>query len=131
MTLSLGPAAEEAKASLFALVLGYQVPRINHYLKRLYDTFAADKGPKLPPHLNQAKLSETWLQKLHSVRSRTWVDDNGNEFKIPILSSTEVDTESEATIISDSLRNINDEVGAIFDKIDRLCHLNVANDAAA
>lgn len=108
MTLSLGPAAEEAKASLFSLLLDYQRPRIHHYLKKLQDAFAADKGPKLPPDSNQAKLSETSLQKLYSVRSCTWVDDNGNEFKIPINSSTGVNAESEAAVTGDSLRNIND-----------------------
>src|SRR5579871_2368268 len=131
MTLSLGPAAEEAKASLFTLVLNYQRPRINHYLKILQNAFAVDKGPKLSPHFNQAMLSETWLRKLHSARSRMWVDDNGNEFKIPINSLTGADAESAAAMTGDSLRNINDEVGTIFDKINKLCHLNVANDAAA
>ncbi|KAI1635874.1 hypothetical protein F4809DRAFT_612245 [Biscogniauxia mediterranea] len=126
-----GPAAEHAKASLFTLVLDYQQPRISYYLKKLQEAFEVEKEPKLPQHSSKATLSETSLRELRNVRRRTWVDDNGNVFEIPVNSSTGAVAESETVVSGDSLRNINEEVSAIFDKIDKLCKLNVANDAAA
>jgi hypothetical protein len=131
MTSSIGLSAEGAKASLFDLVLYYQQPRITHYLKKLHNAFTASKAFKTPARSNKANLSENWLRELHSAKNRSWVDDNGNEFKIPVSSSTGVDAESETAMTGGSWENVNDEVGMIFDKVDKLCQLNLVDDAAA
>jgi OTT_1508-like deaminase len=114
---------------MFVLVLDYQRPRIIHYLKMLQDAFAADKGPKRPLHHKEVMLSETWLQKRPRAGVRTWVDDHGNEFKIPIRSSAEVGVESEAAVTNDSFKDINDEVGTIFGYIHVLGGSGIATRA--
>ncbi|KAF1948947.1 hypothetical protein CC80DRAFT_485288 [Byssothecium circinans] len=126
-----GPAAEEAKASLFTLVLYYQQPRITYYLKKLQNAFTDSKVSKTPPHSNKANLSENWLRELDSIKYHSWVDDNGNKFKIPVGSSTRVDAESETAMTGGSWENINDEVGDIFDKVEKLSQFNLVDDAAA
>lgn len=120
ITLSIGPAAEEAKASLFTLVINYQRRRIIYYLKKLQEAFVIDR-PKPLLQTNDVKLSEAWVQNQSKAKERIWVDDHGTEYRIPIGSSTAFNTESEAARSGDSLKDINVEVSTILDTAQRLC----------
>lgn len=57
-------------------------------------------------------------------------DDQGEAFQIPIGSFTGADAESEAAVTGDSSRNVHDEVGALFHKIEMIRHSDMVNDTA-
>jgi hypothetical protein len=116
---------------LFALVLHYQQPRIKHYLKKLQKAFTISRDSEHPAHSNRAKLSADSLRELPTVKNLSWIDDKGNDFKIPASSSTtKVNAESETAMTGGSWEIIHAEVSVMFDKVNELCQLNQIGDAA-
>ena len=130
LTLSSGAAAEKSKASLYDLILEYQRPRIDYYLKQLRDASSAKQESKAPLHARKATLSDLWLRQIPHARSRTWTDDLGNEFKIINDSLDRADAASEAAASGDSLENIKHDIDGILDKVNFLCEAKSADSTA-
>lgn len=115
---------------MFSLVVTYQQPRIDYYLKQLQDAFADGHVQELPNQDDNVKLTEAWLQKVPRMNWLRWIDDGGNEFDIRLGSRLEGETQSQAAITGSSLENLNEEIEALFNNIHRLCPLGSLSSTA-
>jgi hypothetical protein len=115
---------------MFDLVLKYQQPRISYYVEKLRHAFRFEEPAKRLDLDKRPVLSDDWLQRLPNVRSRTWIDDSGNEFKFLVRSSNDADDNSKVALSAQSLKNVEDKVSSILCVVDKLSTLDIgmAND---
>ncbi|KAG9236236.1 hypothetical protein BJ875DRAFT_457146 [Amylocarpus encephaloides] len=115
-----GAAAEKDKVYILDMILNYQRPRIAYYLNKLRKALRFEEPTICTTHDKRPRLSDEWLQKLLVLRTRSWIDDNENEFQFSGASLNEAENISRATLSAQSLKNINDEVDSIFKLIDQV-----------
>ncbi|MAD85003.1 MAG: hypothetical protein CL912_18750 [Deltaproteobacteria bacterium] len=110
---------------MFDLILEYQYPRITYYLDKLRRALApeATTTPKTQEKRLEVALTEEWLQKLSIDHTRSWIDDNANEFQFSHVSDGEADEISRAALSAQSLEKVDEEVDKIFKLVDQICSL--------
>lgn len=74
------------------------------------------------------RLSNEWLQRLPVLHTRSWIDDNENEFQFSGASLDEAENISRAALSAQSLKNISEEVDSIFKLIDQVSSLDENED---
>ena len=74
------------------------------------------------------RLSDEWLRKLPVLHTRSWIDDNENEFQFSGASLDEAENISRAALSAQSLKNINDEVDSILKLVDQVSSLDEDKD---
>lgn len=110
------------------MILKYQRPRITYYLNKLRKALRFEEPTTRTTQDKQPRLSDEWLQRLPVRHTRSWIDDDENEFKFPGASLDEAENMSRAALSAQSLKNISDEVDSIFKLIDQISALDKNKD---
>ena len=105
------------------MILQYQRPRITFYLSKLRRALRPEKPITCTTQDKKPRLSNKWLQRLPVLHTRSWIDDNDNEFRFPCALLGEADNISGAALTAQSLKNINYEVDNIFKLVDQVTSL--------
>ena len=110
------------------MILKYQRPRIAYYLKKLKKLLRFGEPTTRTTQNKRPRLSDEWLQKLPVLHTRSWIDDNENEFQFSGASLNEAENISRAALSVQSLKDINDEVDSIFKLVDLVSSLDENED---
>jgi hypothetical protein len=110
------------------MILKYQRPRITYYLNKLRKALRFEEPTTCTAQDKRPRLSDEWLQKLPVLHTRSWIDDNKNEFQFSGASLDEAENISRAALSAQSLKNINDEVDSIFKLVDPVSSLDENED---
>jgi hypothetical protein len=110
------------------MILKYQRPRITYYLNRLRKALRFEKPTTCTIQDKRPRLSDEWLQRLPVLHTRSWIDDNENEFQFSVASLDGAENISRAALSAQSLKNIKDEVDSIFKLVDQVCSLDESGD---
>ncbi|KAL9632463.1 MAG: hypothetical protein Q9164_005307 [Protoblastenia rupestris] len=123
-----GVAAEKDKVYMLDMILKYQRPRITYYLNKLRKALRFEEPTTCTTQDKRPRLSDEWLQRLPVLHTRSWIDDNENEFQFSGPSLDEAEIISRAALSAQSLKNINDEVDSIFQLVDQVSSLGENED---
>ncbi|KAF1993802.1 hypothetical protein P154DRAFT_384427, partial [Amniculicola lignicola CBS 123094] len=123
-----GVGTEEDKIHMLDMILKYQRPRITYYLNKLRQALRFEKPTTRIPQATRPRLCDACLQKLPVLRTRSWIDDSGNEFQFPIASLDEGENVSRAALSAQSVKNIKDDVDSIFKQVGQVSSLNKNED---
>ena len=110
------------------MILKYQRPRITYYLNKLRKALRFEEPTTCTTQDKRPRLSDEWLQRLPALHTRSWIDDNENEFQFSGASLGEAENISTAALSAQSLKNINDEVDSIFQLVDQVSSLGENED---
>ena len=110
------------------MILKYQRPRITYYLNKLRKALRFEEPTTCTTQDKRPRLSDEWLQRLPVLHTRSWIDDNENEFQFSGASLDEAENISRAALSAQSLKNINDEVDSIFKLVDQVSSLDENED---
>lgn len=110
------------------MILKYQRPRITYYLNKLKEALRFEKRATGTTQDQRPKLSDEWLQRLPLLHTRSWIDDNGNEFQFLVAPLVEAENVSRAASSAQSLENIKDEVNSLFKLLDQVSSLDENGD---
>jgi hypothetical protein len=102
------------------LILKYQQPRITYYVNKLRNAFKFADATTCATQDQRPRLSEEWVQKLPALHTRSWIDDNENEFQFSGEFLNEADNISRAALSAQSLKEINRETDIVFELLDQI-----------
>ncbi|EPE30438.1 HIT/MYND zinc finger-like protein [Glarea lozoyensis ATCC 20868] len=123
-----GTAAGNDRIYMLDIILSYQHPRVTYYLNKLRKALKFEKPITYTIQDTRLRLSREWLQRLPIFPTRSWIDDNGNEFQFSSAPFNEAKNISKAALSAQSLRQIDDEVDNTFKLIDQIVSLNEKED---
>ncbi|TVY35196.1 hypothetical protein LSUB1_G005388 [Lachnellula subtilissima] len=123
-----GVAVEEDKFYMLDIILKYQRPRITYYLNKLRKALRVEQPAQSTTQDKRPRLSDEWLRRLPVLHTRSWIDDNENEFQFSVGSLDEAENISRAALSAQSLKNIKNEVDRIFRLIDQVSSLDETED---
>lgn len=110
------------------IILKFQRPRIAYYLHKLKNALGSREPKTRISQDKRPRLSDQWLQKLPVLHTRSWVDDNGNEFQFLGISLQEDENVSRAAVSAQSMKNVIGEVDSIFKLVDQVSSLDTEYD---
>ena len=91
------------------------------YCKWLKHAFQSIETTAIHLRKEQATLEEIQVKSIPLLKTRTWMDDNGYEFEIPINPLVQVDEISEAVLTGESFKDYDIAISNLFENIDKLC----------
>jgi len=86
------------------MILKYQRPRITYYLNKLRKALRFEEPTTCTTQDKRPRLSDEWLQRLPVLHTRSWIDDNENEFQFSGASLDEAENISRAALSAQSLK---------------------------
>jgi hypothetical protein len=121
----LGDSLGEATWKMFNLVAKHQWPRIRSYLESLRQACQKETNTGQANRLKSGTLTTERVASIPALRIRTWNDNNGLIFAIPLnrFLNTDKDThvKSDTTCTGETLVEVQSCVPKIFQKIHCLC----------